>query len=48
MAGQNKINFEVGFQINNNNLNELQKQLTQITTTMNNAKAGFFNLFKTK
>ena len=40
MAGQNKINFEVGFQINNNNLNELQKQLTQITTTMNNAKAG--------
>lgn len=40
MAGQNKINFEVGFQINSNNLRDLQKQLTQITTTMNNAKAG--------
>jgi len=40
MAGQNKINFEVGFQINSNNLRDLQKQLTQITTTMNNAKAS--------
>ena len=40
MAGQNKINFEVGFQVNSNNLKELQSQLTKVTTIMNNAKAS--------
>ena len=39
MAG-NKINFEVGFQINQSNLTQLQNSLNQVMTTANNAKAS--------
>ena len=40
MAGQsNKINFEVDFQVNSANLQKLQSELRNVTTSMNHAKA---------
>ena len=40
MAGQNRINFEVGFEINRSNLQQLQSELSKVIATMNNAKAS--------
>ena len=39
MAGQNRINFEVDFQVNSSNLQKLQSELRNVTTSMNHARA---------
>ena len=38
MAGQNKINFEVGFNINTANLKQLQSELNNVITSANHAE----------